>query len=140
MLRLLTAGIFAAIATIATAAVATAAAPVPSAEAYRFELAGPVQSQDGTSIVPVRLIHLTDNKPVAGAIVIESRADMGPIGMGEMTAPIKTLPVTTPGIYPFEVQNGAVWKKAGEWSLSFGAKVQGEAGTVRGSITVELKP
>jgi len=139
MLRRLTAVIFAAIGIFGNA-VATAADPVPSTEAYRFEVAGPVQSHDGASIVPVRLIHLTDNKPVVGAIVIESRADMGPIGMGDMTAPIKALPVTAPGVYPFEIENGAVWKKADKWALTFAAKVQGEAATVHGNLVVELKP
>jgi hypothetical protein len=65
---------------------------------------------------------------------------MGPIDMADMTAPIKALPVTTPGIYPFEVQNGPVWRKRANWALSFAAKVQGEPATVRGSVIVELKP
>jgi hypothetical protein len=116
-----------------------ATAPTPTS-AYRFELAGPVQSNAGTSIISVRLIHATDNKPVIGAIIIESRADMGPIGMAGMNAPIKALPVTTPGVYPFEIANGPVWNKADKWTLTFSAKVQGEVATVRGSTTVELKP
>ena len=117
------------------------AAPTPAATAtYRFELAGPVVSKAGVSTVPVRLVHVADNKPVIGAIFIESHADMTPIGMGQMTASIKALPVVTPGVYPFEVQNGSVWKKADKWSLTFAAKVQGEAATLRGSLTVELKP
>ena len=106
---------------------------------YRFELAGPVQSNAGKSIVPVRIIHATDKKPVIGAIIIQSRADMGPEGMAGMAAPIKALPATMPGIYPFEVQNGPVWSKPGKWALTFAAKVQGEAATVHGSVTVELK-
>lgn len=118
------------------------AAPAPAATTttYRFELASPVVSHAGVSTVPVRLIHVTDNKPVIGAIIIESHADMTPIGMSQMTAPIKALPVTTPGIYLFEIQNGPVWSKVDKWSLSFAAKVQGEVATVRGSLTVELKP
>jgi hypothetical protein len=108
--------------------------------AYRFDLASPVTSHAGTSAVSVRLIRVADNKPVVGAIIIESHADMTPIGMAQMTAPIKALPVTTPGVYPFEVQNGPVWSKVDKWSLTFAAKVQGEAATVRGSLIVELKP
>ena len=108
--------------------------------AYRFELASPVQSNGGKSTVSVRLIHVADNKPVVGAIIISSRADMGPIGMAGMSAPIKALPVTTPGVYPFEVANGPVWNKPDKWALSFAAKVQGEAATVNGNLTVELKP
>lgn len=118
----------------------SAPAPMAMSMGYQFELAGPVQSNAGKSIVPVRIIHVTDKKPVVGAIIVQSRADMGPIGMAAMNAPIKALPVTTPGIYPFEIQNGAVWKKSDKWALTFAAKVQGEAATIHGSLIVELKP
>lgn len=106
---------------------------------YRFELAGPVTPEgSGKSLVLVRLIH--SGKSVIGAIIIQSRADMGPIGMASMTAPIKQLGEQPPGTYRFEVENGAVWKKPDNWSLSFGAKVQGVMQTVTGSITVKLTP
>jgi Cu(I)/Ag(I) efflux system membrane fusion protein len=117
-----------------------ATAPMAMTTAYRFELAGPIQSSAGKSIVPVRIVHTMDKKPVIGAIIVQSRADMGPIGMASMNAPIKALPVTTPGIYPFEIQNGSVWKKSDKWALTFAAKVQGETATVNGTVTVELKP
>jgi len=118
----------------------SASTPMAMTSAYRFEVVGPVQSTSGTSIVSIRLVHTTDNKPVVGAIIIQSRADMGPIGMATMKAPIKALPVTTPGVYPFEVQNGTVWSKPDNWALSFEAKVQGESATVSGSVVVALKP
>lgn len=106
---------------------------------YRFELAKPAQSEgSGKSVVAVRLVH--GGKPVADAIIIQSRADMGPIGMAGMTAPIKLLGEQPPGIYRFEVENGAVWKKADNWALSFSAKVQGVAQTVSGNVTVKLAP
>lgn len=115
-------------------------APMAMSMGYQFELATPIQSNSGKSIVSVRIVHTADKKPVIGAVIIESRADMGPIGMAAMNAPIKALPITTPGVYPFEIQNGSVWKKPDKWSLTFAAKVQGEAATVRGSIITELKP
>ncbi len=106
---------------------------------YMFELAAPVQAAGGgKSVVSVRLMH--DGKPVSGAIVIQSRADMGPIGMASMTAPIKPLGEKLPGSYRFEVTNGPVWKKPDNWALSFKAKVQGVAQTVSGSVTVKLNP
>jgi hypothetical protein len=135
--------VLASIATSAFAADTTsmsAAVPVATTTTYRFELAGPVQSLGGKSIVPVRLIHVTDSKPVVGAIIIESRADMGPIGMASMTAPIKPLGEQPAGTYRFEVANGSVWKKPDNWSLSFDAKVQGVTQTVSGSVTVKLAP
>src|SRR5437016_6673427 len=102
---------------------------------YRFETAGkPQPSQGGKSIVSVRLVHVPDKKPVPGAIIIQTKADMGPEGMAEMTAPMQAVTPKEPGLYLFEIQPGM----AGKWMLSLAAKVQGEAETVRGSVTVEL--
>jgi len=116
--------------------------PKPGAMAantgYRFELVGPPQSAGGKSTVAVRLIH--GGKPVAGAVIIQSTADMGPMGMASMTAPVKSLGEKPPGTYRFEVENGPVWKKVDNWALSFNAKVQGVAQTVTGSVTVKLAP
>ncbi len=113
--------------------------PKAMTSGYTFELAGPVQSAGGgKSVVSVRLMH--DGKPIHGAIVIQSRADMGPIGMASMTAPIKPLSEKPPGTYRFEVTNGSVWKKPDNWAISFNAKVQGVAQTVSGSVTVKLNP
>ena len=105
---------------------------------YQYELAGPIKSAGGKSIVAVRLMH--DGKPVPGAIIIQSRADMGPINMAGMTAPIKPLGEKPPGTYSFEVSNGPVWNKPDNWALTFAAKVQGVAQTVSGSVTVKLTP
>jgi hypothetical protein len=106
---------------------------------YRFMLAGPsVSASGGKSIVSVKLVQ--GGKPVTGAIIIQCRADMGPIGMAGMTAPIKSLGEQPPGTYRFEVGNGSVWQKPDNWALSFSAKVQGVAQTVTGSITVKLAP
>lgn len=130
------------IVTVARAQGADTTMKGPSAMAtmgYRYELAGPVQSGGaGKSIVSVRLLH--DSKPISGAIIIQSRADMGPMGMAAMTAPIKPLGEKPAGIYRFEVSSGPVWKKPDNWALSFSAKVQGVAQTVSGSVTVKLKP
>jgi hypothetical protein len=101
---------------------------------YRFELAGNPQTAAGKSIVAVKLTHVPDNQPVPGAVIIQTRADIGPDGMKEMTAPVKALPPKQPGVYLFEVEPGM----AGGWMLSLAAKVQGEAETVRGSVTVKL--
>jgi hypothetical protein len=79
-------------------------------------------------------------KPVSGAIIIQSRADMGPMGMAAMTAPIKAIGEKPPGIYSFEIDNGPVWKKPDDWAVSFSAKVQGVMQTVSGKVTVKLQP
>lgn len=111
-----------------------AAAGAAAAE-YRFEVVGvPEASASGKSIVTLRLTHIPDGKPVAGAIVIQTHADMSPEKMKDMTAPVKALPATDPGLYRFEIEPGM----AGGWALTVAAKVQGEAETVRGDVTVKL--
>lgn len=115
-----------------------ASKPMASSAGYRFELSGPAKSAGGKSVVAVRLVH--DGKPVTGAIIIQSRADMGPINMAGMTAPIKLIGEKPPGTYSFEISNGPVWNKPDNWALTFGAKVQGVAQTVTGSVTVKLSP
>lgn len=113
--------------------------PMAVTAGYSFELAGPPQSGGaGKSVIAVKLVH--DGKPVTGAVIIRTRADMGPMGMAAMTAPVISMGEGPPGTYRFEVDNGPVWKKPDNWALSFGAKVQGVAQTVTGSITVKLMP
>jgi len=74
-----------------------------------------------------------DNKPVAGAVLFESKSDMGPSGMAEMPGKVSPLSADKPGLYRFQIETGM----AGKWALNLGAKVQGEADTVRGSITFD---
>lgn len=101
---------------------------------YRFELAAPpAKSADGT-LVKVRLVHVPDGQAVSGAVIFQSRFDMGPDGMGEMTAPVKALPAGEPGVYSFAAQPSA----AGNWGLTLSAKVQGEPQTVKGTVTVPV--
>jgi len=107
---------------------------------YRFELVGQPKTSAGKSSVSVRIVRAADKMPVVGAVIIQSRADMGPMGMATMTAPIKALPSTVPGVYSFEVANGPVWNKPDRWELSFSAKVQGETQTVHGAVVVTLSP
>ena len=60
---------------------------------YRFE---PVEVQafgPGTTMVVVRLVHIQDKKPVEGAVILESKTDMGPSGMGEMSGKVTGNPI-----------------------------------------------
>ena len=98
---------------------------------YRFELVQAQPAGPGKTTVSVSLVHVPDNKPVAGAVLFESKTDMGPEGMAEMTGKVTPLPSDKPGHYRFEIETGM----AGKWALNLGAKVQGEAGTVRGTVT-----
>lgn len=107
---------------------------------YRFELAGKPAVKSGVNAVLVRLIHLPDRKPVPGAVIFQTRADMGPDQMAAMAAPVKAVPTAQPGVYAFEIRNGSVWNKPGKWALTLAAKVQGETETVRGTVNLDLNP
>jgi hypothetical protein len=102
---------------------------------YHFELVQAQPAAPGKTAVTVRLVHVPDNKPVAGAVLFESKTDMGPGGMAEMTGKVSPLPSDQPGIYRFQIETGM----AGKWALNLGAKVQGETGTVRGNLVYEAK-
>jgi hypothetical protein len=102
---------------------------------YRFELVQAQPAGPGKTAVTVRLVHVPDNKPVADAVLFETKTDMGPGGMAEMTGKVSPLPSDQPGLYRFQIETGM----AGRWQLALGAKVQGEAGTVRGSLVYEAK-
>jgi YtkA-like protein len=107
---------------------------VAAPQDYRFELDGqPVKSGTKT-IVKLRLVHVPDGKPVSGAIVIQTRLDMGPSGMKEMAAPAKAMPGDTGGVYQVETEPSM----AGDWALTLGAKVQGEVQTVRGTVNIAV--
>lgn len=107
---------------------------VAAAQDYRFELVGkPQQAAGGKSVIAVRLVHVPNNKAVTDAVVFESRADMGPLGMPTMTAPIKAVSPQD-GAYRFEVEPAMT----GPWAITLAAKVQGEAETIRGSVTAQL--
>src|SRR6266498_517867 len=52
---------------------------------YRFELAQAQPAEPGKTNLAVRLTHLPDKQPVIGAVVFDTKADMGPNGMADMT-------------------------------------------------------
>ena len=114
------------------AAVSGLSARARSAD-YRFELAGAPRLSGATDIVGVRLIHVPDGKPVDGAVIFESTADMGPAGMPTMPAPVTPMPATD-GVYVFAIEPGMT----GKWAIHLAAKVQGEPETVRGTVVADL--
>lgn len=102
---------------------------------YRFELAQAQATGPGKTLITVRLVHTPDSKPVAGAVLFESKADMAPDGMADMAGKVTLLAGDQPGLYRFQVETGM----AGKWRLNLGAKVQGETATIRGSVPFEAK-
>src|SRR5437588_449791 len=100
---------------------------------YRFELVQAQPAGPGKTNVTVRLVHVPNNKPVAGAVLFDTKSDMGPAGMAEMPGKVSALPSDKPGLYRFQIETGM----AGKWALNIGAKVQGEADTMRGTVTFD---
>jgi len=120
-------------AAIFAASTLVAAYGLAAPDDYRFELVRAQPAGPGKTAVTVRLTHVPDNKPVAGAVLFETKTDMGPSGMADMAGKVSPLPADKPGLYRFQIETGM----AGKWQLALGAKVQGEAGTVRGSVTFD---
>lgn len=102
---------------------------------YRFEAVEVQAAGPGKTTVVVCLLHVQNNRPVAGAVILESKADMGPSGMAEMFGKVTETPSGQPGLYRFLIETGM----AGKWELLLTAKVEGEAGPVISKITYEAK-
>jgi len=82
-------------------------------------------------VVSVRLKHKATGKPVTDAVIVQTRIDMGPDGMGEMASPLTPVPSDESGVYSFKTD----LSMQGRWLLSIAEQVQGEPATVVGKIT-----
>jgi len=98
---------------------------------YRFELVETQPAGPRKTNVAVRLVHVPDMKPVAGAILLET--SMGP-AMAEMPANVISLPSSHAELYRFQIET----VMAGKWALYLVARVRGEAEPVRGSVTFHV--
>ena len=116
------------------AAIGMGSPALADAKDYRFELVGAPSKSGTATVIKVKLIHIPDGKPVPGAIITQTKLDMGPEGMASMTAPAKASGTTEAGIYQIE----AAPEMAGNWALTLSAKVQGERETVIGTVTVPI--
>jgi hypothetical protein len=102
---------------------------------YRFEVAEVKSTGLGKTMVVVRLVHLRDQEPVDGAVIIDAKTDMGPSGMAEMSGIVSSTTSNQPGLYRFLIETGM----PGKWELALVAKVRGEVGPIRGKITYDTK-
>lgn len=87
------------------------------------------------AVIDVRLTKEPGGTPVENAVIFETRFDMSPDSMGEMSAQVTPQDAPAPGVYRFAVKP----TMAGRWELKLGAKIQGEAETVRGSVVVTAR-
>ena len=97
---------------------------------YRFEVLQPTVKKDQTIAIDVRLVHAPTGKAIDNAVVFQSRLDMAPDGMREMTAKLTPQPSPSPGVYRFQTK----LQMEGDWALHLAAKVPGETDTVRGTV------
>ena len=112
-------------------AVSLSGAAYAGANDYVFEPVKAEIKKGDDVVVSVRLKHKTTGKPVTDAVIVQTRIDMAPDGMGDMVSPLTAVPSNEPGVYSFKTELGM----AGRWLLSIAAKVQGEPETVVGKIT-----
>ena len=127
-------GRIASIAAVGVTLIVLAACGKP-ASPYVFSAVQSEVSIEGEAVVDVHLIHQPSGKPVENAVIFETRLDMSPDAMGEMTAPVSAQGSPAPGVYRFAIAP----TMAGRWELKLSAKVQGEAETVSGSVVVTAR-
>jgi hypothetical protein len=102
---------------------------------YRFDVVQAQPAGKNLTDVTIKLTHVSDGKAVTGAIIFQTKVDMGPEGMGEMTGKVTPQTADPAGLYRFRTETGM----AGRWALTVSAKVQGESDTVRGTVTFDVK-
>jgi hypothetical protein len=99
---------------------------------YVFEAVQSKVQPSKDAIISVRLIHKPSGKPVADAVILQTRLDMSPDNMADMTTKVTPLAPGEPGVYRFQ----ADLSMGGRWALKLAAKVPGERETVRGEVVV----
>jgi hypothetical protein len=87
-----------------------------------------------TAPIAVRLVHLPTKTPVTNAIIIQSRLEMPMAGMAPMAGKVSAQAPDGKGLYPFV----ADLSMEGPWNLKLIAKVQGEPGTVTGTVPLTV--
>jgi hypothetical protein len=121
-------------AAVLTTALSLTTIAFAGANDYVFEAVKAEVNKGDDVIVAVRLKHKPTGKPVTDAVIVTTRIDMGPDGMGEMFSKLTPVPSDEPGVYAFKTE----LSMAGRWLLSIAAKVQGEPETVIGKITFRV--
>ena len=114
---------------------ATATLTIADPKDYRFEAVEVQASGPGKTTLAVRLVHLQNNDPVDGAVIIEAKTDMGPSGMAEMSGKVMPAPSEQAGLNRFLIETSM----PGKWELVLTAKVHGEVAPITGKIIYDAK-
>lgn len=109
------------------------AAAFAGANDYSFEPTASEWKKGDDVVVAVRLTHKPTGKPVADAVIVRTRVDMGPDNMADMVSPVAAMPSKEPGVYAFKTD----LPMAGRYLLSVAVKVQGEPETVVGKVILK---
>jgi hypothetical protein len=118
---------------VAVAMCLSNAAVFAGAADYAFESIAPEWKKGDDVVVAVRLTHKPSGKPVADAVIVRTRVDMGPDNMADMVSPVAAVPSKEPGVYAFKTD----LPMAGRYMFSVSAKVQGEPETVIGKVILK---
>lgn len=151
--------------TLALAAALANCAAAPRSENYRFELLSQQVPPSQNAEVRVRLLHLPDNRPVAGAVVYEHQSEV--VHRSDAQAreyspsPVRAAPgISVPPAIVFQSRMGegpnpppvpmvdegngiyrarAVLPMTGIWTLTLVARVPGKAAPVRSELQVRVQ-
>ncbi len=100
---------------------------------YTFESTKAEWKKGDDVVVALRLTHKPTGKPVADAVIVRTRIDMGPDNMADMVSPVAAVPSNEPGVYAFKTDV----PMAGRYLFSISAKVQGEPETVISKVILK---
>ncbi|TCZ61051.1 hypothetical protein [Roseicella aquatilis] len=149
---------------VVTAALASCTT-APKSQSYRFELLSQQVTPSQNAEIRVLLLHLPDNRPVAGAVVYEHQSEMlhrpDTQARENRSSPLRVAPgigTLPPVVFPSWMSNRptpppdtavdegngiyrvhAVLPMAGVWILTLVARVPGEAAPVRSELPVRVQ-
>ncbi|MBI4966495.1 MAG: FixH family protein [Rhodospirillales bacterium] len=103
---------------------------------YVFVMTNNHITPSASAPITVQLIHGPTKRPVADAIIVQSRLEMPMPGMAPMAGKVAYKGTNGQGGYLFV----ADLAMQGSWILDLSAKVNGESGTVTGTIPLRVSP
>ncbi len=103
---------------------------------YRFEAVRAQVPATATTTIVLRIVHLPDGRPVAGARLSQPKMEMPMQGMAPMATRVSAMPPDDKGDYPFVADLAG----GGPWTLTVSATIPGEAAPIVGSVPFMAVP